>query len=143
MEMTSMETPSTTSQRFGGVERLYGRDSLERLRTAHVAVIGVGGVGSWTVEALARSGIGALTLIDMDDVCITNVNRQLPALDGQIGRPKIDVLAERVRLIHPACRVEPIADFFTAASAADLLAPRYDFVVDAIDKLTNKCVLIA
>src|SRR5258708_3844879 len=128
--------------RFGGIARLYGVTGLERLRGAHVCVVGVGGVGSWTVEALARSGIGTLTLIDLDDVCITNVNRQLPALDGQIGRPKVDVLAERVRLINPACRVAPIADFFTAASAADLLAPRYDFVVDAIDKMTNQSALI-
>jgi tRNA A37 threonylcarbamoyladenosine dehydratase len=129
--------------RFGGVARLYGRAGLERLRAAHVAIVGVGGVGSWIVEALARSGVGALTLIDLDDVCVTNVNRQLPALDGQIGRPKIQVLAERVRAIQPGCRVEPVAEFFTAATAAELLAPRYDFVVDAIDKLTNKCLLIA
>ena len=131
------------AERFGGVARLYGRAGLERLRAAQVCVVGVGGVGSWAVEALARSGIGALTLIDLDDICVTNVNRQLPALDGQIGRPKIEVLAERVRLIHPGCRVETVADFFTAANAGGLLAPRYDFVVDAIDKMTNKCVLIA
>jgi tRNA A37 threonylcarbamoyladenosine dehydratase len=129
--------------RFGGVARLYGQAGLERLRAAHICVVGVGGVGSWAVEALARSGVGAVTLIDLDDVCVTNVNRQLPALDGQIGRPKIDVLAERVRLIQPECRVEPVADFFSAANAADLLAPRYDFVVDAIDRMTSKCVLIA
>jgi tRNA threonylcarbamoyladenosine dehydratase len=129
--------------RFGGVARLYGRTGLERLRVASVCVIGVGGVGSWIVEALARSGLGALTLVDLDDVCVTNVNRQLPALDGQIGRPKIDVLAERVRLIQPGCRVEPVADFFNASNAGELLAPRYDFVVDATDKLTNKCLIIA
>ncbi len=139
-----METnASDFAARFGGVARLYGKTGLERLRAAHVCVVGVGGVGSWVVEALARSGVGALTLIDLDDVCVTNVNRQVPALDGQIGRPKIDVLAERARLIQPGCRVDPVADFFTAANAADLLAPRYDFVVDAIDKMTNKCVLIA
>ena len=130
------------AQRFGGIARLYGARAVERLLAAHVCVIGVGGVGSWTVEALARSGLGALTLIDLDDVCITNVNRQLPALDGQIGRPKIDVLAERVRLINPACRVERVAEFFTAASAARLLETRYDFVIDATDKLTNKCLII-
>ena len=131
------------AQRFGGIARLYGTGGLERLSRAHVCIVGVGGVGSWTVEALARSGIGALTLVDLDDVCITNTNRQLPALDGQIGRPKIDVLAERVRLIHPACRVERVAEFFTNASAVRLLEPRYDFVIDATDRLTNKCLLIA
>src|SRR6187551_539539 len=112
--------------RFGGIGRLYSKDGLERLRRAHVCVIGVGGVGSWAVEALARSGIGALTLIDLDDVCVTNTNRQLPALDGQFGRPKVDVLAERVRLIHPGCHVERRAEFFTSSSAARLLEPRYD-----------------
>lgn len=129
-------------ERFGGVERLLGRPALERLRAAHVCVVGVGGVGSWVVESLARSGVGALTLIDLDDVCVTNVNRQLPALDGQIGRPKVDVLAERVRAINPGCRVTATAEFFTEASAARLLEPAYDFVVDAIDKLANKALLI-
>jgi tRNA A37 threonylcarbamoyladenosine dehydratase len=130
------------SQRFGGIGRLYGSAGLERLRSAHVAIIGVGGVGSWTVEALARSGIGALTLIDLDDVCITNVNRQLPAHDGNIGRPKVDALADRVKLINPECRVERAAEFFTASTADDLLEPHFDFVVDATDKLSNKCLLI-
>ena len=83
-------------ERFGGLGRLYGREALEKLARAHVGVVGVGGVGSWTVEALARSGVGRLTLIDLDDVCITNTNRQVPALEGAYGRPKIDVLAERV-----------------------------------------------
>ncbi len=129
--------------RFGGVARLVGRAGLARLRDAHVGVVGVGGVGSWVVEGLARSGVGALTLIDLDDVCVTNVNRQLPALDGQIGRPKVEVLAERVRAINPGCRVTPHAEFFTAASAERLLASRFDFVVDAIDKLSNKALLIA
>src|SRR5688572_29177387 len=92
-------------QRFGGLGRLYGAAALPRLQAAQVAVIGVGGVGSWVVEGLARSGIGALTLIDLDDVCVTNVNRQLPALEGNIGRPKVVALAERVRLINPSCRV--------------------------------------
>lgn len=129
--------------RFGGVGRLVGRAGLERLAAAHVCVIGVGGVGSWTVEGLARSGIGALTLVDLDDVCVTNVNRQLPALDGQIGRPKVAVLAERVRLINPACRVETVQEFFTPATAERLLAPAFDFVVDAVDRMSIKALLIA
>lgn len=129
--------------RFGGLSRLYGRAALPRLAAAHVAIVGVGGVGSWIVEALARSGVGALTLVDLDDVCITNINRQLPALDGQVGRPKVAVLAERVRLINPACRVEAVAEFFTAASSARLLAPRFDFLVDAVDRMSHKALLIA
>ena len=130
-------------ERFGGVGRLFGAAALERLRAAHVCVVGVGGVGSWTVEGLARSGIGALTLMDLDDVCVTNINRQLPALDGTVGRPKVAVLAERVRLINPACRVGAVAEFFTGESAERLLAPGFDFVVDAIDNMTNKARLIA
>ena len=110
-------------ERFGGVSRLWGRAALDRLRAAHVCVIGVGGVGSWTVEGLARSGVGALTLIDLDDVCITNVNRQLPALDGTIGRPKVEVLSERARAINPECKVEAVTEFLTEATAQRLLTP--------------------
>lgn len=136
-----MQTDYAT--RFSGLARLHGAAGLARLRAAHVCVVGVGGVGSWTVEALARSGIGALTLIDLDDVCVTNVNRQLPALEGHFGRPKIEVLAERVRQIQPECRVTMRADFFTASSSARLLDARYDCVVDAIDHFEHKCELIA
>jgi hypothetical protein len=134
---------SAFTERFGGVGRLFGREGLARLQAAHVCVVGVGGVGSWVVEALARSGIGALTLIDLDDVCVTNVNRQLPALDGAIGRTKVDVLAERVKLINPECRVTALTEFFTAASAERILSERFDFVVDAIDDVANKARLIA
>jgi len=130
-------------QRFGGLGRLYGTSALSRLHAAHVCVIGVGGVGSWVVEALVRSGVGALTLIDLDDVCITNVNRQLPALDGNIGRPKVAALADRVRSINPGCRVTLHSDYFTAKSAEQLLAGRFDWVVDAIDGMSNKALLIA
>jgi tRNA A37 threonylcarbamoyladenosine dehydratase len=128
--------------RFGGIGRLVGRAGLARLRAAHVCVVGVGGVGSWTVEGLARSGVGALTLIDLDDVCVTNVNRQLPALDGTVGRTKVSVLAERVRLINPECRVTAVEEFFTAATAERLLAEKFSYVVDAIDKMSKKALLI-
>lgn len=130
-------------ERFGGLGRLLGAAALPRLQAAHVAVVGVGGVGSWTVEGLARSGLGALTLIDLDDVCVTNINRQLPALDGQIGRPKVEALAERVRLINPACQVTAVTEFFTATSAERLLASAFDYVVDAIDGMSAKALLIA
>lgn len=140
--LVNVSEPSDYIDRFGGVSRLIGHAGLERLRAAHVAVVGIGGVGSWVVEGLARSGVGALTLIDLDDVCITNVNRQLPALDGQIGRPKVQAVAERVRLINPLCRVEAVAEFFTESSAARLFASRFDCVVDAIDGMTNKALLI-
>lgn len=130
-------------QRFGGLARLYGTAALPRLHAAHVAVIGVGGVGSWAVEGLARSGVGAITLVDLDDVCLTNVNRQLPALEGNIGRPKVAALSDRVGLINPACRVVTRTEFFTAESAARLLEGRYDWVVDCIDAVSNKALVIA
>lgn len=129
--------------RFGGVARLLGREALARLRAAHACVVGVGGVGSWTAEALARGGVGAITLIDLDEVCVSNVNRQLHALDGQIGRPKVDVLAERIRLINPACRVEAVQEFFVASNAERLLEPGYSVVVDAIDSVAHKARLLA
>lgn len=131
------------AERFGGVERLYGRGALDRLSAAHVAVVGLGGVGSWTVEALARSGVGALTLVDLDDVCVTNINRQIHAVEGTIGRPKAAVLAERVAAISAACRVYVRTEYFTASSAAAILASaRFDYVVDAIDSLKDKLQMI-
>lgn len=141
--MNTSRTEPDYLDRFGGVARLFGAAALTRLRAAHVAVIGVGGVGSWVVEGLARSGVGALTLVDLDDVCVTNVNRQLPALDGTIGRPKVAVLAERVRLINPECRVEAVTEFFTESTATRLLTPAFDFVVDAVDLMSHKALIIA
>ena len=135
--------PQDYADRFGGIARLYGVTGLARLRAAHVCVIGVGGVGSWTVEALVRSGIGAITLIDLDDVCITNINRQLPALDGTVGRPKISVLAERMRLIHPDCRITGVAEFVTAGNVKRLLQGPFDGVVEAIDRTGIKTAIIA
>jgi len=129
--------------RFGGIGRLYGAENLERLRRAHACVVGLGGVGSWTVEALARSGIGELTLIDLDDVCLSNVNRQLPAMDGEIGKLKVDVLAARARAINPECHVHAEARFFTDSTAERLLGGGFHVVVDAIDAVANKCRLIA
>ncbi|HYF35478.1 MAG TPA: tRNA threonylcarbamoyladenosine dehydratase [Prosthecobacter sp.] len=130
-------------QRFGGIGRLYGVQALERLAAARVAVIGVGGVGSWVVEALARSGIGGLTLVDMDDVCVTNINRQLPALGHTIGAPKVEVLARRVAEIDPACAVQAVPEFLTAGNAERLLDSSYDFVVDAVDSTAIKALIIA
>lgn len=136
--------------RFGGIARLYGNAGLARLRSAHVLVVGLGGVGSWTAEALARTGVGRITLVDLDEVCVSNTNRQVPALDGQFGRPKVDVMAERLRSIAPESRVDAVVEFFTADSAARLLgldadggAARPDVVVDAIDNVANKVLLVA
>jgi tRNA A37 threonylcarbamoyladenosine dehydratase len=129
--------------RFGGIARLYSAAGLERLRQAHVCVVGIGGVGSWAAEALARSAIGHITLVDLDDVCVSNVNRQLPALDSAIGQPKVAVMAARIQAINPECRVHALTEFFTEASAGEILKPGFDWVVDAIDQVANKCLLIA
>jgi len=129
--------------RFGGIGRLYGAQGLERLRAARVCVVGVGGVGSWAAEALARSGVGALALVDLDEVCASNVNRQLHALDGAIGQPKVTVMASRITAINPECAVEAIQDFFTPQTADSILRGKLDCVLDAIDNVPNKCLLIA
>lgn len=129
--------------RFGGIARLYGAAALERFCAARVAVIGIGGVGSWTVEALARSGIGHLTLVDLDEICVTNVNRQLHAMDGQIGKQKTEAMAERVRAISPECEVVILPTFFGEKNAAEILDRGFDAVVDAIDSVRQKSLLLA
>lgn len=133
--------------RFGGIARAYGNETLARLRASRVCVIGLGGVGSWTVEALVRTGVGHLTLVDLDEVCITNTNRQIHALSTTVGRTKASVLAERAVAIHPGIQVDCVEDFFTATSADATLGDardpaRYDVVVDAIDSFKNKCLLV-
>src|SRR5690349_11021751 len=130
-------------ERFAGVERLFGQGSVGTLAQKHVCVVGVGGVGSWAVEALARSGVGRLTLIDADEVCVSNVNRQLPALDGQIGVPKVESLAKRTRAINPEIQIQARQDFYPAETSEALLAGKFDYVIDAIDTLVNKALLIA
>jgi tRNA A37 threonylcarbamoyladenosine dehydratase len=129
--------------RFGGIARLYGQSGLQKLRAARVCVVGIGGVGAWAAEALARSGVGALALVDLDEICVTNINRQLPALTETVGRAKVEVMAERIHAINPECRVEVEQKFFTAQTAEELLAPKFDFVLDAIDSVTNKVLLLA
>lgn len=141
--MFEVKEQSDYETRFSGIGRLYGRAGWERLRRAHVCVVGVGGVGSWAVEALARSGVGTLTLIDLDEVCLSNTNRQLPALAGNIGRTKVEVLAARVGGINPECVVHQAVQFFTPSTADQLLAPSFDYVLDAIDSVANKALLIA
>lgn len=131
-------------RRFGGIARLYGERALERFRKAHVCVIGVGGVGSWIVEALARSAIGKLTLIDLDNVAESNINRQIQALSTTIGMPKIDALKQRIALINPYCEVELIEDFIDPDNIPQMVAPgKYDYVFDAIDSVKAKAALIA
>lgn len=134
---------STEDPRFGGIARLYGREGLARLQGKHVAIVGIGGVGSWATEALARTGIGRITLIDLDEVCQTNTNRQLPAMEGQIGRPKVEVMAERLRAINPSCQVNAVMDFISEKNLADYITDDIDAVADCIDSVKSKVALIA
>jgi len=138
-----MRDASSTDPRFAGIDRLYGRGTVARLSACHVAVIGLGGVGSWAAEALARSGVGRLTLIDADDLCVSNTNRQLHALDGDYGRNKASVLAERLRRINPSLLVEPVERFITPSNLAELLDPGFDLVLDAFDSFRAKVETIA
>jgi tRNA A37 threonylcarbamoyladenosine dehydratase len=131
-------------RRFGGIARLYGAPALQRFRSAHVCVVGVGGVGSWVAEALARSAIGHITMIDLDNVAESNINRQIHALTETIGQPKVTALAERIAQINPFCRVTQIEDFITPDNLDDMVGLRaYDYVIDAIDDARAKTALIA
>ena len=129
--------------RFGGIDRLYGSGALARLSDSHVVVVGIGGVGSWAVEALARSGVGRLTLIDADDLCVSNTNRQLPALEGQYGRAKIEAMAERCRAINPGIALDLKPQFLTPSNMDALLGTPVDLVLDACDSFRTKVEAIA
>ena len=132
------------ARRFGGIGRLYGERALERFKTAHVCVIGVGGVGSWIVEALARSAVGHLTLVDLDNVAESNINRQIQALTGTIGQPKIEALRDRIAQINPYCRVTLVEDFIEPDNIVQMIDGKgFDYVVDAIDSVKAKAALIA
>lgn len=129
--------------RFAGIDRLYGAGSVARFARAHVAVVGIGGVGSWAAEALARSGVGRLTLIDADDVCVSNTNRQLHALAGTLGRPKVAVMAERLAAINPALAVAAVERFVTPATLGEMLDHGFDLVLDACDAFRVKVEMAA
>jgi tRNA A37 threonylcarbamoyladenosine dehydratase len=130
-------------QRFAGIARLYGRLGAERLAAAHVAVVGIGGVGSWAAEALARSGVGEISLFDLDDVCVSNTNRQLHALEGTTGQAKVEVMAARIKAINPNCVVHAVADFVTRETMADYITEELDAVIDCIDSVNAKAALIS
>lgn len=130
-------------QRFGGIARLYGVQGLQRLQQAHIAVVGMGGVGSWAAEALARSGVGEISLFDLDDICVTNTNRQLHTLIDTVGQMKVEVIAQRLRQINPHLIVHEVNDFVTEDNLAECLHDNLDFVVDSIDSVNAKAALIA
>ncbi len=136
-------SPQPKSPRFGGIARLYGEHALEKFQNAHVCVVGIGGVGSWSVESLARSGIGRITMIDLDEICITNINRQLHAMDGEIGRQKTAAMASRIKAINPDCQITSLETFFSQRNAAEILDQGFDYVIDAIDQSLPKSLLLA
>lgn len=142
-EAEATEQAMRTHRRFDRAARLFGEPGLHTLMRSRVLVFGVGGVGSFTAEALARSGVGHLELIDFDDVCVTNTNRQLHAMRGNIGKSKVQVMAERLRLVHPTATIEARPEFYNAESSEHLLSGDIDYVVDAIDNMTAKAHLIA
>ncbi len=130
------------NERFGGIRRLYGIAEAETIRQSHFCVVGIGGVGSWAVEALARSGVGAITLIDHDDIAVSNSNRQLHTLSSTLNRSKVEVMAERVREINPACEVTAIDDLLVEANIEKYIRKEFSYVVDAIDSIRHKAALI-
>jgi tRNA threonylcarbamoyladenosine dehydratase len=142
--MTADPSPSfDPERRFGGTRRLYGDQAFERFSAAHVAVIGIGGVGSWAVEALARSGIGAITMFDLDHVAESNVNRQLHALEGNFGKAKVAAMAERILAINPTCRVTAIEEFVTEDNLETTLGGAFDWLIDCADNFRTKAAIVA
>ncbi len=139
----SIASPGPDLRPFERVGLLVGSEGLQTLARAHVLVLGLGGVGSWAAEALARSGVGRLTLVDFDRVCPTNTNRQLAALSSTVGQPKCQVLAERLRQVNPGARIESLEAFYGPQTADGILGPCPDYVLDAIDHITSKCHLLA
>ena len=136
-----MQAEIDIARRFGGVSRLYGDAGLAKLQVAHVVVIGIGGVGSWAAEALARNAVGSITLIDLDNIAESNVNRQIHALEGEFGKAKVTAMAERIRAINPSSIVREIEDFITPENVAKLLNFKCDVIVDCIDDAKAKIAL--
>ena len=130
--------PSADERRFGGLQRLYGIQGAQQIRHAHVVVVGIGGVGSWVAEALARSGVARLTLIDMDHIAESNINRQIHALTSTLGQAKIEAMRARIAQIHPGCQVDVVDDFVSPENWPSLLPTMPDAVIDACDQLKAK-----
>lgn len=133
---------SDYDSRFGGIARLYGQQAYEILQKSHVCIIGVGGVGSWAAESLARSGIGEITLIDHDDIAMSNINRQIHSLSDTVDQSKVETMAQRIKQINPQCKINIIDDFISETNCQKYLLKSYDYVVDAIDSIKFKCAII-
>ena len=140
--MTDLPEDDEYERRFAGVEKIYGDEAFRQYEHSHVMVIGIGGVGSWAVEALARTGIGELTIIDMDVVAASNINRQLPAMSSTLGREKIEVMAERCHSINPRIKINLVDDYLTPDNVKELLENKPDVVLDCIDDVKAKLALM-
>lgn len=140
--MTNLPEDDEYERRFAGVEKIYGDEAFRQYEHSHVMVIGIGGVGSWAVEALARTGIGKLTIIDMDVVAASNINRQLPAMSSTLGREKIEVMAERCHSINPRIKINLVDDYLTPDNVKELLENKPDVVLDCIDDVKAKLALM-
>jgi tRNA A37 threonylcarbamoyladenosine dehydratase len=138
-----IEDNYTLHRRFDRIGRLVGDEGMQKLFDTHIMIIGIGGVGSWAAESLARSGVGQLTLVDFDDICITNINRQLHAQQNLVGEKKATVMAERLKKINPQIKSVGVERFFNADSMADIFALKPDVIIDAIDNVTAKCLLLS
>lgn len=137
------DTEYRLHRRFDRMGRLVGDGPMKRLMDAHVLVVGLGGVGSFAAESIARSGVGRITVVDFDAICVTNANRQLHALQGLTGKNKAEVVAERLRSINPQAQIHALPLFYDAEHSEAILGTRPDFVIDAIDHITSKCHLLA
>jgi len=137
------ETKYVMHRRFDRMGRLVGDAAMEKLFNTHVMVLGLGGVGSWAAESLARSGVGKMTIVDFDEICITNANRQLHALQGLVGKKKATVMAERLRKINPQAQIHEHVLFYNEENSETILSAKPDYIIDAIDNLTAKCHLLA
>ena len=142
-EQPSSQQSDGFDQRFGGTRRLYGVSETELLSRAHFCVVGIGGVGSWVAEALARTAVGKITLIDLDDICVTNTNRQIHAMTNTVGVAKVDAMAERIKLINPECDVVTLEDFVTADNVSEYINKDMHYVIDATDSIKAKAAMIA
>ena len=140
--MTDLLQDDEYDRRFAGVAKIYGDDSFHHYENSHVMVIGIGGVGSWAVEALARTGIGELTIVDMDVVAASNINRQLPAMTSTLGREKIEIMAERCRAINPRIKMNLMDDYLTPENVKEILAGNPDIILDCIDDVKAKFALM-
>lgn len=127
---------------FHGIKNLYGNNGFEKIQAAHFLIIGIGGVGSWVCESLVRSGVLNLTIVDLDDICVSNLNRQIHTLHNNIGMLKVRAMQERLLAINPELNLTIIEDFFSESTMDSILKPKYDYVFDAIDSVKSKCILL-